>query len=286
MSGIFDKLKRKIKTITFKKIPVEIPTLYGEVLKGKVAVVTGGTTVIGFEIAKAFIHNGASVIITGRDSERIANAVVKLKKEIGNSENMFVCGEVLDNTMTTQIEDRWKQILSHIENKHIDILVNNAGVISKTHFGKTDEKDYNLVMETNLKGTYFLSEIVSNYMIENGIKGNILNISSSSALRPAVSAYSMAKWAIHGLTLGMAKKLSPYGIVVNSIAPGPTATRMLQSDNIININRMSSPSERYATASEIANLAVIMVSDMSKMLNGDTMYATGGCGLLTFDDYD
>ena len=286
MSGIFDELKRKIKTITFKKIPVEIPTLYGEVLKGKVAVVTGGTTGIGFEIAKAFIHNGASVIITGRDSERIANAVVKLKKEIGNSENMFVCGEVLDNTMTTQIEDRWKQILSHIENKHIDILVNNAGVISKTHFGKTDEKDYNLVMETNLKGTYFLSEIVSNYMIENGIKGNILNISSSSALRPAVSAYSMAKWAIHGLTLGMAKKLSPYGIVVNSIAPGPTATRMLQSDNIININRMSSPSERYATASEIANLAVIMVSDMSKMLNGDTMYATGGCGLLTFDDYD
>ena len=286
MSGIFDKLKRKIKTITFKKIPVEIPTLYGEVLKGKVAVVTGGTTGIGFEIAKAFIHNGASVIITGRDSERIANAVVKLKKEIGNSENMFVCGEVLDNTMTTQIEDRWKQILSHIENKHIDILVNNAGVISKTHFGKTDEKDYNLVMETNLKGTYFLSEIVSNYMIENGIKGNILNISSSSALRPAVSAYSMAKWAIHGLTLGMAKKISPYGIVVNSIAPGPTATRMLQSDNIININRMSSPSERYATASEIANLAVIMVSDMSKMLNGDTMYATGGCGLLTFDDYD
>ena len=286
MSGIFDKLKRKIKTITFKKIPVEIPTLYGEVLKGKVAVVTGGTTGIGFEIAKAFIHNGASVIITGRDSERIANAVVKLKKEIGNSENMFVCGEVLDNTMTTQIEDRWKQILSHIENKHIDILVNNAGVIRKTHFGKTDEKDYNLVMETNLKGTYFLSEIVSNYMIENGIKGNILNISSSSALRPAVSAYSMAKWAIHGLTLGMAKKLSPYGIVVNSIAPGPTATRMLQSDNIININRMSSPSERYATASEIANLAVIMVSDMSKMVNGDTMYATGGCGLLTFDDYD
>lgn len=286
MSGIFDKLKRKIKTITFKKIPVEIPTLYGEVLKGKVAVVTGGTAGIGFEIAKAFIHNGASVIITGRDNDRIANAVVKLKNEISDNENIFVCGEVLDNTMTTQIEERWKQILSHIENKHIDILVNNAGVISKTHFGKTDEKDYNLVMETNLKGTYFLSEIVSNYMIENGIKGNILNISSSSALRPAVSAYSMAKWAIHGLTLGMAKKLSPYGIVVNSIAPGPTATRMLQSDNIININRMSSPSERYATASEIAYLAVIMVSDMSKMVNGDTMYATGGCGLLTFDDYD
>lgn len=61
---------------------------------------------------------------------------------------------------------------------------------------------------------------------------------------------------------------------------------MLQSDGIVNINRMSSPSERYATPSEIANLAVVMVSDMGKMVNGDTMYATGGCALLTLDDYD
>lgn len=69
-------------------------------------------------------------------------------------------------------------------------------------------------------------------------------------------------------------------IVVNSIAPG----LMLQSDDIVNIN--ISPSERYSTASEIGNLAVVMVSDMGKMVNGDTMYAMGGCGLLTLDDYD
>ena len=276
MSGIFDKLKRKIKTITFKKIPVEIPTLYGEVLKGKVAVVTGGTTGIGFEIAKAFIHNGASVIITGRDSERIANAVVKLKKEIGNSENMFVCGEVLDNTMTTQIEDRWKQILSHIENKHIDILVNNAGVISKTHFGKTDEKDYNLVMETNLKGTYFLSEIVSNYMIENGIKGNILNISSSSALRPAVSAYSMAKWAIHGLTLGMAKKLSPYGIVVNSIAPGAIDTDMNEQLSKEEMKQLEedTPLGRIGLPQDIAKCVKWLIED--NFTTGQIISVNGG----------
>ena len=276
MSGIFDKLKRKIKTITFKKIPVEIPTLYGEVLKGKVAVVTGGTTGIGFEIAKAFIHNGASVIITGRDSERIANAVVKLKKEIGNSENMFVCGEVLDNTMTTQIEDRWKQILSHIENKHIDILVNNAGVISKTHFGKTDEKDYNLVMETNLKGTYFLSEIVSNYMIENGIKGNILNISSSSALRPAVSAYSMAKWAIHGLTLGMAKKLSPYGIVVNSIAPGTINTDMNKNFSKEELEQIeeNTPLGRIGSPKDIAKCVCWLIDD--NFTTGQIISINGG----------
>lgn len=286
MANILTGLKHKIKTITFKKIPIEIPTMYGEMLRGRVALITGGTTGIGYEIAKAFMHNGASVVITGRNEERINKAVLELENEI-QEKDIFVKGIVLDNSNITDMEQRWNNVLKHIgNNKKIDILVNNAGVISKTHFGNTIEKDYDLVMDTNLKGTYFLSEIVSKYMVENKIKGNILNISSSSALRPAISAYSISKWAIHGLTLGMAKKLSQYGIVVNSIAPGPTATRMLQSDNIVNINRMSSPSERYATPSEIGNLAVIMVSNMGKMINGDTMYATGGCALLTLDDYD
>lgn len=286
MAGMLSSLKRKIKTITFKKIPVEVPIVYGELLNGKIALITGGTTGIGFEIAKAFIHNGASVIITGRNENRINVAVEQLKKET-QDDKIIIRGGVLDNSDVSKMEESWNNILKLIgKDRKIDILVNNAGVISKTHFGNTDENDYDLVMNTNLKGTYFLSEIVSKYMIENNIKGNILNISSSSALRPAVSAYSMTKWAIHGLTLGMAKKLSQYGIVVNSIAPGPTATKMLQSDGIVNINRMSSPSERYSTASEIGNLAVVMVSDMGKMVNGDTMYATGGCGLLTLDDYD
>lgn len=286
MAGMLSSLKRKIKTITFKKIPVEVPIVYGALLNGKIALITGGTTGIGFEIAKAFIHNGASVIITGRNENRINVAVEQLKKET-QDDKIIIRGGVLDNSDVSKMEESWNNILKLIgKDRKIDILVNNAGVISKTHFGNTDENDYDLVMNTNLKGTYFLSEIVSKYMIENNIKGNSLNISSSSALRPAVSAYSMTKWAIHGLTLGMAKKLSQYGIVVNSIAPGPTATKMLQSDGIVNINRMSSPSERYSTASEIGNLAVVMVSDMGKMVNGDTMYATGGCGLLTLDDYD
>ncbi|OLA93352.1 MAG: hypothetical protein BHW64_06975 [Candidatus Melainabacteria bacterium LEY3_CP_29_8] len=173
--------------------------------------------------------------------------VLALRDEEIKENKIIVKGGVLDNSNISEMEQSWNNILKLIGNDRIDILVNNAGVISKTHFGNTDEADYDSVMNTNLKGTYFLSEMVSKYMIENGIKGNILNISSSSALRPAVSAYSMAKWAIHGLTLGMAKKLTP---------------------------------------SEIGNLAVVMVSDMGKMVNGDTMYATGGCALLTLDDYD
>ena len=167
----------------------------------------------------------------------------------------------------------------------IDILVNNAGVINKTFFGSTQENDFDLVIDTDLKGPYFLSELFAGYMKENKIQGNILNVSSSSAIRPASNSYGLAKWGIRGMTLGFAKHLSADGIVVNAIAPGPTATSMLLNAGNKDINRPSSPSERYATPEEIANLAVILVSDLGRMVNGDTVYVTGGCGLLTFDDW-
>lgn len=122
-------------------------------------------------------------------------------------------------------------------------------------------------------------------MKENKIQGNILNVSSSSAIRPASNSYGLAKWGIRGMTLGFAKHLSADGIVVNAIAPGPTATSMLLNADNKDINRPSSTSERYATPEEIANLSVILVSNLGRMVNGDTVYATGGCGLLTFDDW-
>lgn len=164
-------------------------------------------------------------------------------------------------------------------------MVNNAGVINKTFFGSTQEMDFDLVIDTDLKGPYFLSELFAAYMKENNIRGNILNVSSSSAIRPASNSYGLAKWGIRGMTLGLAKHLSADEIVVNAIAPGPTATSMLLTSDDKDINRPSSPSERYATPEEIANLSVVLVSDLGRMINGDTVYVTGGCGLLTFDDW-
>ena len=78
-----------------------------------------------------------------------------------------------------------------------------------------------------LKGCVFFISNNGRYMRDNHIKGNILNIASSSSLRPATSAYTLTKWGTRGLTLGLAKVLAPYGITVNGIAPGPTATPML-----------------------------------------------------------
>ena len=114
------------------------------------------------------------------------------------------------------------------------------------------------VLNTNLKGVFFLSQAVGRYMKDNKIKGNILNIASSSSLRPATSAYTISKWGIRGLTLGLAKSLAPLGIVVNGVAPGPTATPMIMHGDRSNITFDHIPAGRYAMPQEIANMAVFL----------------------------
>lgn len=167
----------------------------------------------------------------------------------------------------------------------IDILVNNAGIMGGD-WSKPDEADYDNVMSTNLKGSFFLSRIVAEYMVKNKIRGNILNICSSSGLRPANSAYTLSKWGLRGLTLGLAKTLCKYGITVNGIAPGPTATPLLKRIKTGRIDNRFNPIGRMAMPEEIANMAVFLVSDFGRTIVGDVIYMTGGAGLITYDDVE
>lgn len=274
------KIKHRLKNTFSMKIPVKNPILYGELLKGRCALITGGTSGIGLAIAEAFLRNKADVVITGRNQQKIDDAVDYLRKRFPEQK---ILGIELDNCDISKMKETFQKVLFY---GRIDILVNNAGVINKTFFGNTEETDFDLVIETDLKGPYFLSELFADYLIRDKIEGNILNISSSSAIRPASNSYGLAKWGLRGMTLGLAKHLSGRGIVVNAIAPGPTATTMLLSGDEKSISRPSSPSERYATPEEIANLSVVLASDLGRMVNGDTLYVTGGCGLLTFDDWE
>ena len=150
---------------------------------------------------------------------------------------------------------------------------------------KLTEEEFEQVIKTNLNGTFFLSKTVAKYMIQNGIKGNILNIASSSSLRPAASAYTFSKWGIRGFTLGLAKTLAPYGITVNGLAPGPTATPMLHRDGH-DITFEKNPMGRFAMPEEIANMAAVLVSDIGRMIVGDIVYMTGGAGVITYDDIE
>ena len=272
-------LKNKIKNLIYmckeeKLIPIPKVVDGKKILDGKVALITGGSSGIGFSMAEEFCQAGAKVIIAGTNEDKLIECISKIKSK----EVRYLVINVLDvKTMPEKVVEA-----AHLfpENR-IDILVNSAGITNKSSFFDMSEEEYEEIMNINSKGTFFMSQAVGKYMIEKKIKGHILNVTSSSALRPAWTPYQISKWAVKGLTLGLADLLSPYGIVVNAIAPGPTATPMLGKNDGDSIYYPENPSKRYAMPSEIAQLATFMVSDLGNMIIGDTFYITGGSGNLT-----
>ena len=250
-----------------------------EMLKGRTALITGATSGIGFEIAKSYLEAGAKVIITGRDKDRIQHACSLLKSI---HQNYIVHGIQMNNCDVPIFKEKLEEMLRWKDINQIDILVNNAGVLGGD-IRDTTETEYDNIVNTNLKGVFFLSQMIGHYYKEQHIEGNILNIASSSSLRPAASAYTITKWGIRGLTLGLAKILTPYGIIVNGIAPGPTATRTIFKESNTDI-AFKNPIGRCAMPEEIANMAVFLVSNMGRSIVGDIIYMTGGSGLITLDD--
>lgn len=250
-----------------------------ELLKGRVALITGGTSGIGLEIAKAYINAGAICIITGRTSPKIEKACNSIEKSKRNN----ILGLVWDVTDKKSYEEKLAEALGLLEGKNIDILVNNAGVVGGEVKDCTEEK-FDSVVDTNLKGTFFMSQLIGRYMCEHNIKGNILNIGSSSSLRPATSAYTMSKWGIYGMTKGLAKIMAPHGITVNGLAPGPTATPMLMPNGLSDNLAFPNPLGRFILPEEIANMAVFLVSNMGRSIIGDMIFMTGGSGVVTYDD--
>lgn len=275
--GVKTKIKNAVHTLIQmgkeEKIqPIIVPVEKEKLLNGKVALITGGTSGIGFAIAQAFQNAGAKVIIAGTNQVKLEAALEKMGG---------IKGLLIDVRDTEHLPDKVKEAEALFEENKIDILVNSAGVVVKHDFWGIDEKEYDGIMDTNAKGTFFMSQAVGKAMIEKQVKGHILNVTSSSALRPAWTPYQMSKWAVRGLTLGLADTLLPYGIVVNAIAPGPTATPMLGKTEGSSISEPNNPSKRYAMPEEIASMAVYMVSDAGRMIVGDTVYMTGGSGTIT-----
>ena len=234
-----------LRNIPVKKVIANIATLpVNQCLNGKIALITGGTGGIGLAIAQAFLKSGISaIVITGRSEAKLNQIKTGLDKINDVTGKVYTC--VLNNKDVNSFNSKLDEILSMVG--HIDILVNNAGVIGG-YLPNANEEEYDNVMNTNLKGAFFLSQTIAKYMIAHKINGNILNICSSSSIRPANSAYALSKWGLQGLTLGLAKSLVKHGIIVNGIAPGPTATPMLdkkQGESIDNkynpIGRMIMP---------------------------------------------
>lgn len=284
--GLKQYIKRGVKFILHgvpeRKVYAQVSYLApSEMLKGRTALVTGGTSGIGYEVAKAYINAGARVVITGRNEEKVKKACEVIDKEVSRKGNIF--GIVMNNTDVKSMPSKLQDIERVLGTGHIDILVNNAGVVGGEVKDCTEEL-YDTILDTNLKGTFFLSKLVASYWVDKQIEGNILMMGSSSSLRPATSAYTLTKNALYGFTKGLAKVLAPHGITVNGLAPGPTATPMTMPNGVRDEISFPNPLGRFVMPGEIANMAVFLVSNMGRSIIGDMVFMTGGSGIVTFDD--
>lgn len=266
-----------------RKIPVITPVLYGNLLVGRKALITGAGTGIGFAIAEAFARNGADVVLAGRNGSRLREATAKLKSSVQLRQGQVVLPMEMDLKDVAHFAEYVEKACTSIGGE-LDILVNNAGISRGWKYVEVTEDDFDETISTNLKGSYFLSQAVAKRMIEAKVCGNILNIASSSSLRPGNTPYILSKWGIRSFTLGLAKILIKHGIVVNGLAPGPTNTKMILKDGYDGVESEIVPAGRLVTTEEIGNMAVVLASSLGRMIVGDTVFVTGGSGVITVDD--
>lgn len=272
-------VKEVRRELVFKRVPsVSVPAVpENERFSGHLALVTGGGSGIGLAIGTRLAKCGCMVVLAGRDLQKTEIAVERIG--LGNCR-----GIQLDVTNVGDINDAIARATDLFPSASgIDILVNSAGVSRHEKFGEVSEAGYDAVLNTNLRGTFFMSQAVANHMIERGISGHILNISSASALRPAKGTYEISKWGVKGLTLGFADELARFGIVVNALGPGPTATGFLGKNEDGDLSHVQSPIGRMAHPEEIAELALMLLGSAGDLVVGDTLYATGGAGTVCID---
>ena len=162
----------------------------------------------------------------------------------------------------------------------IEIFVNSAGVHSeKMNFWNMTEKEYDRILNINLKGAYFFAQSAAKYLRNNRLKGKLLLVSSSRGSEPAYSPYGISKWGLNGLVKGLAKELYPYQINVNAIAPGSTATSLLGYKNGDSIYTDDNSECRMIMPEEVGNLTNLLLSEAGDMINGEIVHISSGRGI-------
>ena len=241
-------------------------------LSGKVALITGGSRGIGFATAKIMSENGATVIITGKDSERLAKSVLKIPNSIGIVADIRKTDEV-KNVVSKTIEKFGK----------LDILVNNAGIFPKIkQLHEIDENEWNEVLDVNLTGQFrFTKEVIPHLQKTSG---SIINISSDAGLKAYqgfnADAYSATKAALIILTKCWALEYAKYKIRVNCICPGVVDTDMtkpfLKTQQDKDFMNNEHPIGRIGKPEEIAKAIMYFVSDDASWTTGAVLAVDGG----------
>jgi gluconate 5-dehydrogenase len=243
-------------------------------LTGKVALITGGVQGIGFAIARGFARAGATVVINGRNEEKVARALARLKDE-----NLTATSCLFDLVTTDVMRER----VGALEKQHgrIDVLVNNAGIQRRSPMEQFEESVWREVLDTNLTGLFLVTQQVARGMIARK-SGKIINICSlmCELARPTVSAYTAAKGGVKMLTKAMAVELAKHNIQVNGLGPGYVTTEMnrpLFTDEKFDAwVRGRTPAGRWADPDDLVGAAVFFASKASDFVNGQIIYVDGG----------
>jgi len=238
-------------------------------LKNKVAIVTGGSRGIGRAIAYALAKNGTNVVINYIKNRDKAKEVAKEIKDLGQ-DAIIVQADI----------SKWIDC-KHLVNEaisafdRIDILINNAGITTMKSIVNMTIEEWNRIIAVNLSGAFYCARAVAKYMVEKKW-GRIINITSIGGIFgfPEESAYSASKAGLIGLTKSLAKELTPYGILVNAIAPSCVETDMVSSlPDDLKARMIIPPIGRFSRAEEIADVVVFLCRQT--YISGETIMVAG-----------
>ena len=251
-------------------------------IEGKVALVTGGSRGIGEMIAAGFLANGAKVYISSRKAEVCDETAKRLQEEYG--------GECISIPADLSNLEGIKDLTQKIQQDKLDILVNNAGASWGEPIDEYSEKGWDKVMDTNVKGVFFLTQQLLPLLRSSGTAedpSRVINIGSIDGIKTGLFdafSYGPSKAALHHLTRVLAASLVRENIIVNAIAPGPFPTWMLSTgvggggDLDINWSEVgnSNPRGRVGTPEDIAGLAIFLCSRAGAYTVGETITCDGG----------
>lgn len=249
-------------------------------LQGKVAIVTGGARGLGKAMAQGLAEAGANVAIPDLQKKLASSTATELAED-KEVDTLALKTDVTDaksvSRMVTKVLDKWG---------HIDILINNAGVCRNIPAEDMDEKEWDEVINVNLKGVFLCSREVGKNMIAEGSGGSIINISSMSGFivnypQPQIS-YNASKAGVTMITKSLASEWAQYNIRVNAIAPGYMSTEMTKKYKEANPKKVNeywvkpTPMKRLGEPEELAGAAVYLSSEASSYMTGSTLNIDGG----------
>lgn len=245
-------------------------------LKGKTALVTGGTHGLGMAIATGLANAGAKIVVNDVSREKLDDALQEYKKK-----GIDVATYLFDVTDDKAVDEYITKIEKEIA--PVDILVNNAGIIKRIPIVDMTTEDFEQVINIDLVGPFIMSKRVAKTMITRKSGGKIINMCSmmSELGRPSVSAYAAAKGGLKMLTKNMAAEWGEFGIQVNGIGPGYFATSQTAPIRVdghpFNDLVMSrTPANRWGDPDELQGAAIFLASKASDFVNGHILYVDGG----------